>query len=504
MLLLFASISVNPQRLASSHFTSAGLPPSPDAHGCLQGLTLSERSDGRLEVIMRLRSWLVAAVGLGGLLLLIAVSMLATSRKAQDIYTQLDQLNTHHYEVDVKLRRLRSDVNLSGIFVRDYLLDIARDHAPEYRQRLAEFREGNMATLAELRALAEPHAGQIRSLQTQLEEYWQTFDPLFDWTVSEKIFRSASFLRKEVVPRREAVLAIAQEIEELNNANLAEQRAEVTRRHAAFRDDLRRLVWRSVLLGLAVALTVVFRLRVLERRSEEQRAIAEEAERQTRQLSQRLVATQEEERKGLSRELHDHVAQVLTALRMELGRIERGRSPTDTRLGEAVSECKQLVDKMFRTVRDLALGLRPSMLDDFGLRAALEWHVRDVTRRYGLDVELLVDGAFGNLPDRHQTCVYRVIQEALTNCVRHAEAHSIKVSVTSDEDGLNVSVSDDGIGFDPALRRDGLGLRGLEERVKELDGDMTITSAMSQGTTLTMHLPPLASMTEVRLARAAG
>jgi signal transduction histidine kinase len=453
---------------------------------------------------MRFRSWLVAAVGLGSLLLLIAVSMLAASRKAQDIYTQLDQLNTHHHEVDAKLRRLRSDVNLSGIFVRDYLLDIAREHAPEYRQRLAEFREGNMATLAELRALAEPHEDQIRSLQTQLEDYWQTFDPLFDWTVTEKIFRSAGFLRKEVVPRREAVLAIAQEVEELNNANLAEQRAEVTRRHTAFRNDLRRLLWQSVLLGLVVALTVVLRLRVLERRSEEQRAIAEEAERQTRQLSQRLVATQEEERRSLSRELHDHVAQVLTALRMELGRIERGRSPADTRLGAAVSECKLLVDKMFRTVRDLALGLRPSMLDDFGLRAALEWHVRDVTRRYGMDIALNVRGEFDALPDRHQTCVYRAIQEALTNCVRHAKAHSINVNVMGHDDGLNISVSDDGIGFDLALRRDGLGLRGLEERVRELDGDMTITSAIGQGTTITMHLPLPASMTEVRLARAAG
>lgn len=453
---------------------------------------------------MRFRSWLVAAVGLGSLLLLVAASMLAASRKAQDIYTQLDQLNTHHHEVDAKLRRLRSDVNLSGIFVRDYLLDIAREHAPEYRQHLAEFREGNMATLTELRALAEPHTSHIRSLQTQLEEYWQTFDPLFDWTATEKIFRSASFLRKEVVPRRDAVLAIAQEIEELNNANLAEQRAEVARRHAAFRDDLRRLLWRSVLLGLVVALTVVFRLRILERRSEDQRAIAEEAERRTRQLSQRLVATQEEERKALSRELHDHVAQVLTALRMELGRIERRRSPADTRLGEAVSESKQLVDKMFRTVRDLALGLRPSMLDDFGLRAALEWHVRDVTRRYGLDVELRVAGEFDHLPDRHQTCVYRAIQEALTNCVRHAQAHSITVSVTSHEDGLNVFVTDDGVGFTPAGRRDGLGLRGLEERVRELDGDMTITSVESRGTTITVHLPLPASMTEVALARTAG
>lgn len=453
---------------------------------------------------MRFSTWPVAAVGLGSLLLLIAVSMLTASRKAQDIYTQLDQLNTHHHEVDVKLRRLRSDVNLSGVFVRDYLLDIARERAPEYRQRLAEFREGNMATVAELRALAAPHEDQVEDLQAQLEEFWQTFDPLFDWTIPEKIFRSAGFLRQEVVPRRDAVLAIAQEVEELNNANLAAQRAEVTRRHAAFRNDLRRLLWQSLLLGLAVALIVVFRLRILEQRSEEQREIAEAAERQMRQLSQRLVATQEEERKSLSRELHDHVAQVLTALRMELGRIERGRSPDDKRLGAAVSECKQLVDKMFRTVRDLALGLRPSMLDDFGLRAALEWYVRDITRRYGVDVELNMDGDFETLPERHQTCVYRAIQEALTNCVRHAEARAIKVNVTGRGAGLDITVVDDGHGFNPQGRRDGLGLRGLEERVKELGGAMAVTSAVGQGTRLTLHLPLPAPLTGVRLARAAG
>ena len=123
---------------------------------------------------------------------------------------------------------------------------------------------------------------------------------------------------------------------------------------------------------------------------------------------------------------------------------------------------------MFRTVRDLALGLRPSMLDDFGLQPALEWHVRDFTRRYGVDVELTIDGDFDALPDRYRTCVYRAVQEALTNCVRHAEARTIKVNVAGYDDRLDVSVTDDGIGLDPARRRDGLGLRGIEERVKEL------------------------------------
>ena len=115
-------------------------------------------------------------------------------------------------------------------------------------------------------------------------------------------------------------LTIAPDVEQLNNANHSIQRAEVTRRYAEFRGELRAW-WGSLALGVMVALTAVIRLRIVERRVENERAVAEEAERQMRQLSQQLVATQEEERKNLSRELHDHVGQMLTALRMELGRI---------------------------------------------------------------------------------------------------------------------------------------------------------------------------------------
>jgi hypothetical protein len=216
---------------------------------------------------MRFKTWPVAALGLGSLLILIVLTMLASARKAQDIYTELDHLNTYHQDVDAKLRRLRSDVNLSGIFVRDYLLDVESDRAPEYRQELAEFHRANLATLTELGALAKTDRERIAALQTQLDDYWETFEPLFDWTPAQKILRSASFLRREVVPRREAVLAIAQEIEELNNANLAVQRAEVARRQTAFHDDLHRLLWQSVLLGLAVALLAVFRLRAARSRA---------------------------------------------------------------------------------------------------------------------------------------------------------------------------------------------------------------------------------------------
>ena len=405
-----------------------GLPRLPDADPACRVVRWLGSGGGD----MRLKTWLVAALGLGSLVVLIAVSMLVSSRRAQEIYAQLDELGAHHRRVEANLRKLRSDVNLSGIFVRDYLLDIVRERAPEYRQQLAEFRRTNMATLAELRTLVQ-HDDRIASLQTKLDDYWAAFDPLFDWTPGEKILRSAAFLRREVVPRREAALTIAQEIEELNNANVASQREEVSRRYAAFRAGAAAAALADDPPGLTVAVVVVVRLRVLERRSEE-------AERQMRELSQQLVNTQEEERKNLSRELHDHVAQVLTGLRMELGRMER-LSPV---VAPVVAECKTLVDDMFRTVRNLALGLRPSMLDDFGLQAALEWHARDCMSRYAIDVDLQTEGDFDALPDKHRTCVYRVVQEAMTNCVRHADARKIQIRIDADGDQLRVRVSDDG------------------------------------------------------------
>ena len=456
---------------------------------------------------MRFRTWPVAGLGLGGLLLLVIVSVLATTNRAQEIYNQLDQLNSHHRDVEAKLRLLRADVHLSGIFIRDYLLDTDRSRGRDYRDQLADFRRRNVTTVSELRGLMGRQPGyeeRIASLETRLDDYWAAFDPLFDWSPTEKILLSAGFLRREVLPRREAVLGIAKEIEELNNANHATQRAEVSLRYAAFRSDQHKLLWGSLLLGLVVAVTAVIRLRVLERQSEAERDVSAAAERQMRELSQQLVATQEEERKKLSRELHDHVGQMLTALRMELGRIDRLRSPGDTQLAGAVSEGRQLVDNMVRTVRDLALGLRPSMLDDFGLQPALEWHVRDLGRRYGVPIELVVTGDFEDLPEQHRTCVYRAVQEALTNCVRHSQATRITVAMSDHPDGLNLSVTDDGVGFDPGKRAGGLGLRGLEERVRELHGTMSIRSARGAGTTIKIRLPLASRSTEVIRARAAG
>ncbi|HEX7829970.1 MAG TPA: sensor histidine kinase [Thermoanaerobaculia bacterium] len=463
---------------------------------------------------MRIRrffaTWPVAAASLGGLLLLIYTSIATTSRKAEEIYAQLDQLNSHHHDVEATLRRLRSDVHLSSIYIRDYLLDADQEDAAEYRQNLTTLRQKQAASVKRLRTLVPPEAGpRVDVLEKRIDEHWQAFEPLFEWSAYEKVMRSGRFLRREVLPRREAVLSIATDIEQLNNTNLATQRAEVTRRLATFRADLHRRLWRTLLLGFVVAFVAVVRLRMLERRSERQREHAERAEHEMRLLSQQLVATQEEERKKLTRELHDHVGQMLTALRMEIGRADRARgsSGSDTQLAHAIAEAKRLLDTILRSVRDLVMGLRPSMLDDFGLQPALEWLVRDFRRRYGTPIDLALSGEIDLLPDQHRTGIYRIVQEALTNCARHAHAKRIEIALRVERNTLDLVIADDGVGIDPGRNR-GMGLIGIEERVRELHGTFDAGRRRPSGTELRVTMPvtlsPVVSIEEAQRARAVG
>jgi signal transduction histidine kinase len=458
----------------------------------------------RAASALTLKTWPVVALALGGLLTLVVVSSLATRHKAQEIYRQLDELNMSHRHVEAKLRRLRSDVHLSGIFVRDYLLDNSHLTGPHYRDQLTRLREATIDTTVELSQLiGGREAHRVQNLKVKLEEYWQAFEPLFDWTPVQKSALSSVFLRKQVLPRRDAVLGIAQQIEELNNANMAEQRAQVILRASDLDEYVSRMLWGSIGLGALVAITAVVRIRVLEKRSREQHKAAEQVGQEMRRLSHQLVRAQEEERKRLSRELHDEVGQVLTALRMELSRAERLRMSTDAAFTACLFECKRLSESMVRTVRRLSMGLRPAMLDDLGLGAALSWHARDFLSRYNVPVSISLHGDLDALAEPHRTCVYRVVQEALTNCARHAQAARIEVAVIENGGDLSIEIRDDGVGVQ-GISREGLGLIGLQERVRELDGRTTLISTAGVGTTLRVEIPHSMRPTEKQIASPVG
>jgi signal transduction histidine kinase len=132
--------------------------------------------------------------------------------------------------------------------------------------------------------------------------------------------------------------------------------------------------------------------------------------------------------------------------------------------------------------------LRPSMLDDFGLIPALNWHARETSKRTGLNVRITADDVSDDLPDEHKTCIYRVVQEAIHNAARHARARSVQVIVKSEKGRIVFSVQDDGSGFDKRFVR-GLGLLGMEERVRRLGGVWNIDSQMGRGTIIAAELP---------------
>jgi signal transduction histidine kinase len=158
-----------------------------------------------------------------------------------------------------------------------------------------------------------------------------------------------------------------------------------------------------------------------------------------------------------------------------------------------LEKIKALAEESAKEVRNMALLLRPSMLDDLGLVAALEWQGREVSRRSGLLVDVTADESADNLSNEHKTCIYRVVQEALHNSAKHANARRVRISIQGVPNHVILSVEDDGIGFDPSRRR-GMGILGMHERAAQLEGVLVIDSSPGRGTRLRIDLPLTAAL----------
>jgi signal transduction histidine kinase len=275
----------------------------------------------------------------------------------------------------------------------------------------------------------------------------------------------------------------------INEENLSRARQRLQTSQDVLHNFLLRMMAFTLGLGIIVAVLTTRRVSMLERKHNEQTKQIEQTQNNLRRLSRRLVQAQELERQALSRELHDEVGQMLTALGMELGHLETIRSGNVEAFRSRIEDAKRLNADAMRAIRDLAMGLRPSMLDDIGIEAALQWQGREFSRHTGVPATVRVIGSIDYLNDSQRTGIYRVVQEALTNCARHAKAKHVVVSLQADEDGVVVIVRDDGVGFNPAAARGGLGLLGMQERVQELEGTVTITSQPKKGTTIRVELP---------------
>lgn len=202
----------------------------------------------------------------------------------------------------------------------------------------------------------------------------------------------------------------------------------------------------------------------------------------------RVVQAQELERRRLARELHDETGQALTSILLGLKPLEEALADHPARAG--LAELREQVVSALQDVRRLAVELRPSVLDDFGVVAALERLAETFGEQTGIRVDFHSALGEARLPSDVETALYRVVQESLTNIAKHANAHNVSVSVARRDNAVAATIEDDGAGFDPrSVREDGIGLIGMRERLALIDGRLHVESRRGVGTTIVAEVP---------------
>jgi signal transduction histidine kinase len=433
---------------------------------------------------MPVRRSVLLACGFAALLLVIAATAVAVWRNARIAQSRVAGLHEAHSRAATALSGIRSNAYLIGILTRDYLLDEDPAQAKHYVDELNKIREATERELKGLEASAqdEEQRAALQKLRAEFESYWDPTEIVLDWTPAEKRLQRRQVLT-ERVRRREEVFALTSHVEYLITSNYRRERQRITSADQEFRVSLGLTVGVALLLGLAIAAATLSRMVKLEHQS-----LAAESE--LRRLSGKLRTAQEQERRRLSRELHDQVGQLLTGLRMELAAMARLHADAESELSSRIARAKSVVEQTLGSVRSIAMLLRPSMLDDFGLAPALAWLVKDMSRSSGIEITAEINPALDLLPDAHRTCLYRVVQESVTNAIRHSGSSRVTIQANSDGEWVRAVISDEGRGFQvAAAKKEGLGLLGMDERARELGGDVRIDSVAGRGTRVEVRLP---------------
>jgi PAS domain S-box-containing protein len=213
---------------------------------------------------------------------------------------------------------------------------------------------------------------------------------------------------------------------------------------------------------------------------------------QLRALAERLQWVREEDRKQVARELHDQIGQILTAIKMDMTWMTRHLPASEVDVLARLTESIQLIEDGVKTVRAICSGLRPGVLDDLGLAAAIEWQASEFATRHSVQCQVSVPPVDLHLDGDRATATFRIFQECMTNVIRHAQAKSVRITLCQEEDNILLVVEDDGIGFcesDQAGSFGSLGLLGMKERAQFCGGDVHISTSPGNGTTVTIRVP---------------
>jgi signal transduction histidine kinase len=434
---------------------------------------------------MRLFLW----IGFGGLLGLLGFVAISALSVVSRVGVENDRIRSDYLQRARVLEQLRSDIYLSGTYVRDFLLENEDQSAESYRNDFSRARRRIEQAIGRYRAILRPEeSGVFEALTKEISAYFGTLEPALGWNAEQRRVRGRAFMREEVLPRRTTMINIAGRVGEVNQRQLEAGNVLIDRLFRAFRARLIFLCVLTLLVGLMLAAFSMQRIFKLEQEARERYREAEQARQEAQRLSTKLVDAQEEERRRISRELHDEIGQALSALLLGIGNLNKAVPVnSEPAIREQIGVIRSIAERCVSLVRNMSLLLRPSMLDDLGLVPALEWQARETSRSSGMRVSVVAETVPENLPDEYKTSIYRIVQEGLYNSVRHAHAENVRIQLQYTPEHLSLSIQDDGRGFPPKNR--GLGLLGIEERVRRLGGTFSIDSEEGSGTLLFINLP---------------
>jgi signal transduction histidine kinase len=411
------------------------------------------------------------------------------------------EIYRHYVEQDATVAILRRNLWLAGTYVRDFFIQTTPEQGRVLEQQLHELRAEDDAALDKLARMGA-NRKVLENIRRNLAEFRSIIEPLPSTMLNASDDRQFEFLQREIVPRRGDLYTALLSIQTADQQRLQESEREFAdaRRDAANR--LLIILGLCVLLAMVVARASLRHAENLEQKAELHFREVEQARSELQELSARLLEIEEEDRRNLSRELHDEIGQALALLQIEISHAHSLLPAQPEAARERLRRARQLAEQTVQTIRDISLLLRPALLDDLGLAPALQFQLEGFLRRSGITCEFSEEGVSEDLPDSVKTCVYRVVQEALHNCEKHSGAGNVRVRVRQLADRLTAEIEDDGHGFVPgepgaAPRRRGLGLLGMRERASIAGGSLAIDSAPGRGARICLNIPLAAPHKEV-------
>lgn len=383
----------------------------------------------------------------------------------------------------LQLLRIQNDVNQLGLALRDMAEGAEPYPISAYRQQLDRMRtdlEDALGIESKI-ALSERRPDQQLMLQAASERFWKAAGELWNLAGSGRDSEAKTLIRTRLESERNAMASIISRLLVLNNDAEATAAAEI---QAIYGRVERNIYWMLAAVLIAIGLTGLLVIRNNRQLFEHVYKLSEER----KELAGQLIKVQEESYRSLAREIHDEFGQVLTAVGAMLARIEKKAPPEAAAFKSDVHEVREIAQQTLERARTLSQMLHPPVLDDYGLEQSVEWYLRQFEKQTDLSVHYSKTGGGFWIGEPISVHVYRILQEALTNVVKHADVNEVWVTAQYGPERLMLVVEDHGGGIRHSASH-GIGLIGMRERAELLRGAIEFVTPDAGGTRVVISVP---------------